>query len=146
MVQGQPDIFGTLFEHSLGKEDRHAFGAHYTNPLDIMKIVGPTIIDPWTDAIRAAKTGKTLIALLDRLTTLKVLDPACGSGNFLYVAYRAMKRLEGLIRERLTTEFPNEQPRLIHVNARQFYGMDVKEFAVELAKVSMMIGRKLAID
>lgn len=111
-----------------------------------MMIVGPTIVDPWTDAIEKAKTGKQLVALLERLTMLKVLDPACGSGNFLYIAYRKMKRLEMLIRERLTLEFPGEQPRLVHVNAKQFYGMDVKDFAVELAKVSMMIGRKLSID
>src|SRR5688572_22596901 len=57
-----------------------------------------------------------------------------------------MKRLETRIRQRLTDEFPDFHPRLIHVNARQFYGIDVIPFAIELAKVSMMIGRKLAID
>ncbi|MFT3786669.1 MAG: N-6 DNA methylase [Tepidisphaeraceae bacterium] len=141
-----PDIFGTLFEHSLGKNARHAFGAHYTSPIDIAKIVGPTVVAPWTDAIESARSAAALLRLLEKLTALRVLDPACGSGNFLYIAYREMKRLEGRIRERLTLEFPGEQPRLLHVNARQFYGLDVNGFAVELAKVSMMIGRKLAID
>ncbi|MGB7157337.1 MAG: type IIL restriction-modification enzyme MmeI, partial [Tepidisphaeraceae bacterium] len=141
-----PDIFGTLFEHSLGKEARHAYGAHYTSPVDIMKIVKPTIVDPWTEAIESARSGKRLQDLLERLTTLRVLDPACGSGNFLYLAYREMKRLESRIRERLTEEFPQNQPRLIHVNARQFFGLDINDFAIELAKVTMMIARKLAVD
>src|SRR5688572_8673437 len=141
-----PEIFGAIFQDSMEAEERHAFGAHYTSPVDIMKIVKPTISDPWTQAIESAKSAKRLNELLERLTTLRVLDPACGSGNFLYLAYRDMKRLETRIRERLTSEFPQEQPRLIHVNARQFFGMDINPFAIELAKVSMMIGRKLAID
>ena len=141
-----PDIFGAIFQDSMEAEERHAFGAHYTSPVDIMKIVKPTISDPWTQAIESARSAKRLNELLERLTTLRVLDPACGSGNFLYLAYREMKRLETRIRERLTTEFPKDQPRLIHVNARQFFGIDINKFAIELAKVSMMIGRKLAID
>ena len=141
-----PEIFGALFQDSMDAEERHAYGAHFTSPIDIMKIVGPTITQPWEAAIKAARNAKQLNALLERLTTLRVLDPACGSGNFLYLAYREMRRLEALIRERLTTEFPGEQPQLIHVNARQFYGMDINPFAVELAKVTLMIARKLAID
>ena len=81
-----------------------------------MKIVKPTIVDPFADAIERAKSGRKLLDLLERLTTLRVLDPACGSGNFLYVAYREMRRLEGRIRERLREEFPSEQPPLIHVS------------------------------
>ena len=141
-----PEIFGTLFEHSVGKGERAAYGQHFTLPVDIMKIVKPTIVDPFSDAIESAKSGRKLLDLLERLTTLRVLDPACGSGNFLYVAYREMRRLESRIRERLTEEFPAEQPRLIHVNARQFFGRDVSRFAVELAKVTMVVARKLAID
>ncbi|HET6249353.1 MAG TPA: type IIL restriction-modification enzyme MmeI, partial [Tepidisphaeraceae bacterium] len=118
-----PEIFGAIFQDSMDAEERHAFGAHYTSPVDIMKIVKPTIADPWTEAIESAKSAKKLNDLLERLTTLRVLDPACGSGNFLYLAYREMKRLETKIRERLTTEFPKEQPALIHVNARQFFGI-----------------------
>jgi SAM-dependent methyltransferase len=143
-----PDIFGTLFEHSLGKEDRHAFGAHYTSPIDIMKIVRPTIVDPWTAAIESAKSLKDLRDLLDRLRTLRVLDPACGSGNFLYMAYRELKRLEARLIER-TREFKSIDPAqqvLGFVTARQFFGMDINPFAIELAKVTMMIARKLAID
>jgi type II restriction/modification system DNA methylase subunit YeeA len=78
----QPEIFGTLLEHSMEDEERHAFGAHFTHPADIMKIVGPTIVQPWREQIDGAKTLKRLIELRDRLHHFRVLDPACGSGNF----------------------------------------------------------------
>jgi hypothetical protein len=79
-----------------------------------------------------------------------VLDPACGSGNFLYIAYRELKRIEARIFERFDTEFPSkaagDQMRLSFLSAQNFYGLDKNEFAVELAKVTMMIARKLSID
>src|SRR5262249_41495297 len=87
----RPEIFGTVFEHSLGKAKRHAFGAHFTHPSDIMKIVGPTITEPWRERIEEASTLKRLRELLQRMHDYRVLDPACGSGNFLYVAYRELK-------------------------------------------------------
>ena len=97
----RPEIFGTLFEHSLEKEERHAFGAHFTSPVDIMKIVGPTIVEPWRNEIENATTVRRLRALLDRMHRYIVLDPACGSGNFLYIAYRELKRLESRLFERI---------------------------------------------
>jgi hypothetical protein len=146
----QPEIFGTVFENTLGKEERHAYGAHFTHPADIMKIVGPTIVEPWRKEIEKATTARDLGKLLHRLQEFQVLDPACGSGNFLYIAYREMKRLEARIYERLDTEFPSkaagDQMRLSFLSAQNFHGMDINPFAVELAKVTMMIARKLAID
>lgn len=146
----QPEIFGTVFEQTLGKEERHASGAHFTHPADIMKIVGPTIVEPWRKEIEKANTARDLGKLLHRLQEFQVLDPACGSGNFLYIAYREMKRLEARIYERLDNEFPSkaagEQMRLSFLSAQNFHGMDINPFAVELAKVTMMIARKLAID
>lgn len=144
----QPDIFGTVFEQTLGKDERHASGAHFTHPADIMKIVGPTLVEPWREQIESAKTLKRLHELLDRLAQFRVLDPACGSGNFLYVAYREMKRLEARIFERIRTEYPSEADtgRLSFLSAQNFHGLDVNAFAVELAKVTMMIARKLAIE
>jgi SAM-dependent methyltransferase len=145
----QPEIFGTLFQHSMGDEERHAFGAHFTHPADIMKIVGPTIVQPWREQIDAAKTLKRLIELRDRLHNFRVLDPACGSGNFLYLAYRELKRLEAHLLERMQ-EFPSRaepgQRMLSFLSAQNFYGLDIQPFAVEIAKVTMMIARKLAID
>lgn len=111
----RPEIFGAIFEHSLGKETRHAYGAHFTSPVDIMKIVGPSIVEPWREQIESAKT---------------------------------LKRLEARIYERIG-EFASRnaaQRPFGFVTARNFYGMDIQPFAVELAKVTMMLAHKLAID
>lgn len=145
----QPEIFGTLFQHSMESGERHAFGAHFTHPADIMKIVGPTIVEPWREQIEGAKTHRRLLDLSDRMREFRVLDPACGSGNFLYIAYRELKRLEARLYERMD-EFPSKaepgQRRLSFLSAQNFYGMDIIPFAVEIAKVTMMVARKLAID
>ena len=147
----QPEIFGVIFEHSVEKEDRHAWGVHFTSPEDIMKIVNPTIVEPWREQIEGAKTLKRLRELIDRLSHFRVLDPACGSGNFLYIAYRELKRLEARLFERMEQEFKSEakqagQMRLSFLSAQNFHGIDITPFAVELAKVTMMIARKFAID
>jgi len=145
----RPEIFGTLFEHSTVKGERHALGAHFTNAADIMKIVGPTIVEPWREQIEGAKTVKRLKELLQRIHHFTVLDPACGSGNFLYIAYRELKRLEVRLYERLQEMSAKADPAQLvfgFVTASNFYGMDIIPFAIELAKVTMMIGRKLAID
>ena len=153
----QPEIFGTLFEHSLDdgsvegtRDERRATGAHFTHPADIMKIVGPTIVAPWREEIESAKTLRRLGELRERLHEFRVLDPACGSGNFLYIAYRELKRLEARIIERINNEFPSRaepgQIAMSYLSAQNFYGIDINPFAVEIAKVTMMIARKLAID
>ncbi len=145
----RPEIFGTLFEHSTDKTERHAFGGHFTRPVDIMKIVGPTIVEPWRKEIDRAKSVKRLQELRQRMHHYTVLDPACGSGNFLYIAYRELKRLEARIHERicgLSAKADPAQRVFGFVTASNFFGMDINPFAVELAKVTMMIGRKLAID
>jgi hypothetical protein len=145
----RPEIFGTIFEHSLEKEDRHAYGAHFTSPVDIMKIVGPTIVEPWRQAIEAADTLKSLQELLNRIETFTVLDPACGSGNFLYIAYRELKRLEAQIYTRMGDEYKSVNPAqrpFGFVTTRNFFGMDISPFAVDIAKVTMMLAHKLAID
>jgi hypothetical protein len=145
----QPEVFGTLFQHSMDDKERKAFGAHFTSPSDIMKIVGPTIVEPWREQIENAKTLKRLVELRDRLNHFRVLDPACGSGNFLYIAYRELKRLEARLIERMQ-KFPSRaepgQRMLSFLSVQNFYGLDILPFAVEIAKVTMMIGRKLAID
>jgi hypothetical protein len=144
----RPEIFGTLFEHSVDQAERHAYGAHFTHPVDIMKIVGPTIVQPWRERIENARSINRLLELRKRLTEFIVLDPACGSGNFLYIAYREMKRLEARIFERINEiSTRKEEQRLIgFVTANQFYGIDINPLGIELAKVTMMIARKLAID
>ena len=86
----RPEVFGTLFEGSMDAGERHATGAHFTSQADIMKVVAPTIIDPWRERIGNARNIGELEALLGDLFAYRVLDPACGSGNFLYVAYREL--------------------------------------------------------
>jgi len=145
----RPEIFGVLFEHSMDQAERHAFGGHFTSPVDIMKIVGPTIVEPWRNQIENATSLARLRELLHRMHDFRVLDPACGSGNFLYIAYRELKRLEARIFDRiaeLSKKADPAQRRFGFVTAANFYGIDINPFAVELAKVTMMIARKLAID
>lgn len=145
----RPEIFGTLFEHSLGKEQRHSTGAHFTSAVDIMKVVGPTIVEPWTRLIDSTTTLEGLRRLLARIESFTVLDPACGSGNFLYIAYRELKRLEAHIYERMATEFKSvdaKQRPFGFVSTANFYGMDINPFAVDIAKVTMMLAHQLAID
>lgn len=114
-----------------------------------MKVIGPTIVAPWTELIESASTLARLKELLSRIENFSVLDPACGSGNFLYVAYREMKRLEARLYERMATEYKSVDPKqrpFGFVSSRNFYGMDINPFAVDIAKVTMMLAHKLSID
>jgi SAM-dependent methyltransferase len=143
----QPVIFGTLFESSLGKEERHALGAHFTYESDIQKIVRPTIVRPWDERIAAANTAADLLALLKELRQFRVLDPACGSGNFLFVAYRALRELEQRLLLRLFAQDKRQFPKVglaSGISPKSFFGIDVNENAVETAKVTLMLARRLA--
>ncbi|PZV18113.1 MAG: class I SAM-dependent DNA methyltransferase [Leptolyngbya sp.] len=144
----RPAIFGNLFESAIDVQERHAHGIHFTSEADIMKIVRPTISRHWEERIDAATTIAELSALQLALQTYKVLDPACGSGNFLYIAYQELKRIEQLLLDKMAErrKSPRDQMQIGFVTPQQFYGMDTNPFAVELARVTMMIGRKVAID
>jgi hypothetical protein len=141
----KPEIFGTLFQESMDKSERHAFGAHFTSEFDIQKVVGPTIVRPWRERIEAAgKRANDLRRVLADLRRFRVLDPACGSGNFLFVAYREMKRLERDILLRLQ-EVSAREPLESAISLHQFYGIDNQPFAVELAKVTLMLAKELEL-
>lgn len=146
----RPEIFGTLFEGSMDQGQRHALGAHFTSQVDIMRIVQPTIVDPWRERIDEASTISEIHQVLQDMSAFTVLDPACGSGNFLYVAYREMRRLEAAaiqkLNERRRSKTANQQGQFQYVATSSFMGMDVNPFAVEVAKVTMMIATKLATD
>lgn len=148
----QPPIFGTLFQGSMGKERRHAYGAHFTNEADIQRIVLPTIVRPWRERIRKASTLEELTQLRNQLVSFRVLDPACGSGNFLYVAYREIIRLEMELVQKMRQEFVSAKAgsrkvaTSAFVSVKNFYGIDLDPFAVELAKVTLLLGKKLAYD
>jgi hypothetical protein len=151
----EPSIFGTLFERGLDPNKRSQQGAHYTDPETIMKIVRPVVLEPWEREWDLEKTAlakmvdrakKTIseaarqryYTFLERLANFKVLDPACGSGNFLYVALRGLKDFE----KRVTHEaealgLPQQFPR---VGPEAVLGIEVNEYAAELARVTIWIG------
>lgn len=146
-----PAIFGTIFQQSMDATDRHAYGAHFTSEADILRVVKPTIVMPWRRRIEKEKTKKGLLALRAELLQYRILDPACGSGNFLYVSYRELVRVEIYLLNRLRSEFSEKEfikkvKSLSLVSPRQFFGIDRDSFGVELAKVTLMLAKKLALD
>jgi type I restriction-modification system DNA methylase subunit len=155
-----PAIFGTIFEQGMEKDERHVLGAHYTHEIDIKKIVDPVIVQPWKKKIDEVmdhfmvktkdETIENLKALHKELTEYKVLDPACGSGNFLFIAYKEVKLLEKEILKYLKTINTNKDYwyysiNCAYVSTKQFYGIDLNPFAVELAKVTLMIAKEMSI-
>jgi len=145
----KPEIFGTLFQSSMGKEERHAYGAHFTSEADIYKIVMPTIINPWEVRVANTKTLKGLEALLREISKFTVLDPACGSGNFLYIAYRELKKIEAEIIEKIYNNFSakalSKKTLMQRVGTKQFFGIDNNSFAVELAKVTLILAKEISV-
>ncbi len=150
-----PAIFGSIFESALDIEERHQLGAHYTPEIDIRKIIYPVIVKPWEERINKAQNLSDYYLLINELRNFKVLDPACGSGNFLFVAYKEIKKLEKtlltLIREEAIksketfAEFQKFYASGNYVSTKQFYGIDIKPYAVELAKVTLMVAKELTI-
>ncbi|KAM3103634.1 DNA methyltransferase [Phormidesmis sp. 146-12] len=144
----RPSIFGNIFEGAIDQSKRHAHGIHFTSEVDIRQIVRPTISDFWEERINGAGSIAELNALQLELQAYRVLDPACGSGNFLYVAYQELKRMEKLLIDKIAERKRSDtgQMAIGYVTPNQFFGMDTNSFAVQLARVTMMIGRKIAID
>ena len=127
-----PSIFGTLFQATMSADERHGRGAHYTPEAAILEhVVRPSIILPWRARIREASTLLELLALRDALTRFRVLDPACGSGNFLYVAYRELKRLELSLLEKVHDRFSAGTPlrafATTSIQTKQFFGIDTDD-------------------
>ncbi|KMW60726.1 hypothetical protein AIOL_000890 [Candidatus Rhodobacter oscarellae] len=150
--QVEPAIFGTLLERALDKRQRHKLGAHYTPRAYVQRLVTPTIIEPlredWRDVQtavqRLTEDGKTDDALKlvrdfhAKLCETTVLDPACGSGNFLYVALEMMKRLEGQVTS-LMNDLGDTAP-LITVDPHQFLGIELNPWAANVAELVLWIG------
>jgi hypothetical protein len=147
----EPHIFGSLLEGALGRESQWILGAHYTHTVDIMKVVGPTIVAPWRERIEDAATVKQAQQLQNELLNYVVLDPACGSGNFLYIAYRELRQIEKRLRER-ERELRRDAGMQEHEALSAFFplrniaGIEINAFAVSLARVTLWMGHKLAVD
>lgn len=143
-----PSIFGALFEGTMRSKERHKFGAHFTSEVDMLRVITPTIIRPWKEKIAKADTIEKLTEVRRQMGEYRVLDPACGCGNFLFVAYREMKELECQVIDKLF-EFPSHQRRGFKfswpsvIKTSQFFGIDVQPIAVEVAKMTMMIAKEL---
>jgi SAM-dependent methyltransferase len=142
----RPAIFGSIFESTVNEAVRHAGGIHFTSENDIMKIVRPTISRYWEERIDAASGKEELNALQLEMQNYRVLDPACGSGNFLYMAYQELKQNEHALLEKIAKVNKSDQIGLSFVTPLQFFGIDRNPFAVELARVTLLIARKVAID
>ncbi|MGG6267539.1 DNA methyltransferase [Leptolyngbya sp. AN10] len=146
--QVRPSVFGSIFEGTSNAKERRAHGMHFTSEGDIREIVIPTITEYWEELIDEANTEKELHTLHHKLSNYRTLDAACGSGNFLYVAYQELKKVEKRLINKLCAMqgTDNQQLLLGRVTPNQFFGMDTNSFGVELARVTMMIARKIAID
>jgi type I restriction-modification system DNA methylase subunit len=156
-TQVEPAIFGTLLERALDPLERHALGAHYTPRAYVDRLVQPTVIEPlrqsWTyvqgAAVLLANEGKQKEAIAEirafhhKLCSLRVLDPACGSGNFLYVALEHLKRLEGEVLNQLH-DIGHGQTLLeaegLTVDPHQFLGLELNPRAAAIAELVLWIG------
>lgn len=141
-----PVIFGAMFEGAMDKERRHSLGAHYTSEINIMKVVNDLFLTDLRielDSILLLKNNSQRIERLEnfhnKLATLKFLDPACGSGNFLMVAYRELRRLEHEVIDEIhqgqTILFDTSD--YIKVEINQFYGIEIVPYAVSIAKIGL---------
>ncbi len=137
-----PAIFGSLFQSVMDAKERRAKGAHYTTEANILKVIGPLFLDDLKAelaGIIARRTGrdKELAKFQNKLTRLTFLDPACGCGNFLVIAYREIRRLE---LECLKAQYGDQQidaALLSRVTVDQFYGIEYEEFPARIAEVAM---------
>ena len=156
----EPAIFGTLLERALSPDERHKLGAHYTPRSYVERLVLPTVIEPLREEWSAVRTAAVTLAsrgndadlkkaqqevrtFHGRLCAVRVLDPACGSGNFLYVTLEQMKRLEGEIITLLhdlgdNTDYLNLQGST--VDPHQFLGIEINARAAAIAELVLWIG------
>ena len=136
-----PDIFGSMIQAVINPEVRSGMGVHYTSVPNIMKVIKPLFLDELTEEYARIKDDvKKLRLLLNRLGKIKFFDPACGSGNFLIIAYKCIRELEIEIWERIKTlqggqsEFP-----FSNITLQQFYGIEIDEYACDTATLSLWL-------
>lgn len=143
----RPEIFGVLFESSTEEKEKSDNGMHFTSEEDILKMVKPCIIDYWESKFDLCKTQNDFENLHKELKKFRVLDPACGSGNFLLVSYREIKRIESRIFHRLSTlmgkNYDWVQNHMGHYPAQNLYGIEYKNFPTLIARVSLWVTKKM---
>lgn len=138
-----PDIFGSMFQAIVEPGQRSNLGQHYTSVPNILKTIEPLFLDELKDEFDAAYNSRPkLEKLLDRIASIKVFDPACGSGNFLVIAYKELRRLEHAILQR-QADLANADALFDNsrINIEHFYGIEIDDFAVEVAILSLWIAK-----
>ncbi|CAM5208893.1 hypothetical protein OURE66S_01856 [Oligella ureolytica] len=138
-----PDIFGSMFQAVIDEEQRGNLGQHYTSVSNIMKVIQPLFLDSLYIELDAARGNKKkLEELLLRLSRIRVFDPACGSGNFLIIAYKELRKFEMEVFKGLNalTENSNRQFTFMsQIQISQFYGVEIDDFATEIALLSLWL-------
>ncbi|NLE36490.1 MAG: class I SAM-dependent DNA methyltransferase [Pirellulaceae bacterium] len=144
-----PAVFGALFQAVMEPKERRRIGAHYTSERDILKVIRPLFLDELRDELdKAGHDRRKLRALHDRLASMRLLDPACGCGNFLVVSYRELRKLEREILKRLErgsgdghggTQKVLDVGTLVKVDVDQMYGIEIEEWPARIAEVAMWL-------
>lgn len=136
-----PAIFGALFQSIMDKTARRNLGAHYTSEGNILKALRPLFLDALrAEFERVKRDKKRLMAFHDKLARIRILDPACGCGNFLVIAYREIRLLElDVLRElyKAATTGLLDVSQILFVDVDQFYGIEIEEFPAQIAQVAL---------
>jgi hypothetical protein len=139
-----PAVFGALFQSVMEPRERRQVGAHYTSERDILKLIRPLFLDQLTsDLENAGSDPRRLKALQERLAAMRLLDPACGCGNFLVISYRELRLLELQIVQRLykrdLTQRRLDIGTILKVDVDQMYGIEIEEWPARIAEVAMWL-------
>lgn len=138
-----PDIFGSMMQAVVHPTQRAGLGMHYTSVENIMKVIRPLFLDVLEDALDQADTVKKLERLLERIADIRVFDPACGSGNFLVISYKELRKIEHRILQRLIDL--DEKGRSLFkesvIRLDNFHGIEIDDFAHEIAFLSLWLAK-----
>lgn len=135
-----PDIFGSMIQAVVNPEYRSGLGMHYTSVPNIMKVIEPLFLNELYDEFKKHKENpKKLRQLIYRISKLKIFDPACGSGNFLIIAYKELRKLEIKIWLQISELEPQYSFVFTEVKLSQFYGIELDDFAHEMAILSLWL-------
>jgi hypothetical protein len=130
-----PDIFGSMIQAVTEEEERGALGMHYTSVPNILKVLNPLFLDDLRARLEeAGDNSRKLLNLRNRVAKIRVFDPACGSGNFLVIAYKEMRAIEALINKRR-----GEPDRRTEIPLTNFRGIELRDFPAEVARLALII-------
>jgi hypothetical protein len=135
-----PDIFGSMFQAVISVDQRGSLGQHYTSVPNIMKVIEPLFLNDLYAEFENAKGNKNkLEAALKRIWNIKLFDPACGSGNFLIIAYKELRKLEMGIFKEIDTANKTYSTQYSGISLNHFYGIEIDDFAHEIAILSLWL-------